>query len=738
MEFGRGDDVREINRQGVRLARKAAGSNVLVAGDVGPTGTVIEPVGESLFDEVVHMYLEQIRSLVEEGVDLIAIETMFDLMEIRAAVMAANEVRRGIPLLATMTYNKLGMTETGAGPEASALVLEGLGVDVIGLNCSTGPEPMVDLVRRLARQTDTPISVKPNAGIPYREGDRTRYPLSPEETAAFAGRFVEAGANLVGGCCGTTPETIRRIASRIRGASPRTKGAKKEFGICGRSMVIRCGPGHPFVPIGERINPSRKRALADSIRERKTDLIVSEARRQGEEGAMALDVNVGVPLTDEAEMMGKAVAAIQNTVELPLSLDSSFAGAIHAGLRNYSGKALVNSVDGHPEKQEEILPLVKRFGTAVIVLPMGDRVPETAQERLRALEEILKRVEDAGIPRTHVIVDCLALVVSAMPEASRQTLETISRVKSDFGLPTLLGLSNVSFGLPQRKWVHHAFLSMAIGRGLDAALLNPGGREVHQVIAGSSLFAGRDPGCQRYLSFAGREGSGGESPTLFDRKPEAVRDRLFTAVVEGMADRIRTLVETALQEGMTASEIFFDVLTPAIRHLGDLFGRGIKFIPQLMASAETMKGAMEVLNPLLKRESPSTEKGTVIFAPVKGDIHDFGKNICALMLENAGFRVIDLGRNVSREEILRAASEHPKSVVALSALMTTTMLEMKSVIDTIRDRNLNVKVVVGGAPVTAEFAKAIGADGYGDEAGEAASVMELVMRGIVKPGGPIA
>lgn len=728
-EYGASERVREINLRAVELARRAGGGRVFVAGDVGPSGTTIAPFGELPFDEAVAIFAEQIRALVEGGVDLIAIETMFDLQEIRAAVLAAREVAPHLPLMALMTFTGDGLTDTGTDPETAAVVLDGLHVDILGVNCSTGPEPMVEVVARMGRVTDTLLCVQPNAGLPINVDGRPVFPATAEEVAAFAEAFVEAGANIVGGCCGTTPEYIRLLAQRIKGKPPVSRSRPSGLWIASRMQTVAAGERRPFLKIGEKINPTGRKAFAEAIRQGRLDLILQEARKQAEHGAMALDVNVGVPLTDEAANMARAVTAIQNVVSLPLVIDSSEIPALEAGLKVYPGKALVNSVNGEEERLERILPLVRRYGAAVIGLLSGDEIPERATDRLRIAERILERALALGLRKEDVIFDCLALTVSAMPEASRETLETIRLVRQHLGCPTILGVSNVSFGLPHRKRVHNTFLAMAIGMGLDAAILNPYDPELHQTVAAASLFAARDPDCRTYIELQALL-EPQETRATPTRKPaKSIRDQIFEAVVEGDRDGIEALVRQGLAEGLAPLEIFTEIMTPAIRHLGDLFAQRKKFIPHLVASADTMKRGMAVLTPLLEQQGDMEKKGTIIMATVKGDIHDIGKNICCLMLRNFGYNVIDLGRNVPCEAILEAAERYKADIIGLSALMTTTMMQMKVVRDAVRERGLPYKIMIGGAVTTRRFAQEIGVDGYGRDVGDVVPVADGLMEG---------
>lgn len=747
--------VREINLAAVANARRAAGDRrVLVAGDIGPSGTTLKPSGELEFDEAVSIFAEQSRALVEAGVDVIVIETMFDLVEAKAALIAARDVSKTVPIIAHMTFTARGLTDTGTDPETAAIVLEACGADVVGVNCSVGPEDMLEVVGRMARATRLPISVQPNAGLPVMRHGKTVFLQTAEHMAPFAKQFVDRGAAIIGGCCGTTPDYIRMIAADVGHKSHQSTSREPGTWITSRSRSLRIGPGAPFVTIGERINPTGRKAFSQAIKEGRTDLIVQDARAQVEGGAFALDVNVGVPLVDEAAMLEKAVIAVQNVVEVPLVVDSSNVHALERGIRAYPGRPLVNSVDPVREKADFLLPIIKRYGCAVIGMTAETEIPARAIDRVRNAEKILRMCEEHGIPPEWVVFDCLSIPVSAAPAPAAQTLETIRIIRDELGCATTLGLSNVSFGLPLRKTVHNTFLAQAIGQGLDSAICNAVDPLLKEAVAAASLFAGRDSGCRRYIDLAvGLEAqrrrdqaildaakagtilvddgagasAGGAARVIGASGPKTTRDLLWEAVVEGDKDGVPKLTQRALDEGSAPFDLFLNVLTPAIRHLGDLFGTGKKFIPHLIASADAMKAGVAVLMPLLQAEGNAEKKGTVVLATVKGDIHDIGKNIVALMLRNFGFDVRDLGRNVPIDDILSAARESGAELIGLSALMTTTMMRMKDVIDAVRSKDLPHLVMIGGAVTTPSFAEEIRADAYGKDVGEVVAVAERLL-----------
>ncbi len=725
-EYGAEGRLKDINRAAVRLARRGAPGRY-VAGDVGPLGGIMAPSGEISFDEGVSIFREQISVLVSEGVDLIVIETMFDLMEMKAAVIAANDVRGSIPLMASMTFTADGLTDTGTDPVTAAITLEGLQVDIVAANCSIGPGPMVEVVERLATATHLPVAVQPNAGLPKNIAGKTVFEMGMGELASFGPSFVKAGANIVGGCCGSTPDYIRQIAGELKGLKPESRVVRtSSMAFTSATMVVYAGEGESFVKVGEKINPTGRKKFAESIKEGRLDMVLAEARKQMEHGATALDVNVGVPMTDEAMNMGRAITSLQNVVPLPLVIDSSYVSALEAGLQVYPGKALVNSINAEQERLDEITPIIKRYGASVIALLAGDFIPEKAIDRVKVAEKILRHLEDNGVPKERVIFDCLALVVSAMQEGARQTLDTIRMVKQEFDAPTIAGISNVSFGLPERKLINNSFLGIAIGAGLDAGIVNPYDPDMTHAVAAASLFSGRDPSCRSFIDMMEtKEEDSQEKKT----GPVTTREKVNHCILEGDKESIVALTQQALDEGIDAMELFVDVMTPAIRHLGELFAQRKKFIPHLVSAADTMKRGVAVLDPILKAGRGGKEdKGTIIFATVKGDIHDIGKNVCVIMLENFGFNVIDLGRSVPMEDILESAKENNASIIALSALMTTTMMQMKKVVDEVKAENLPCKVMVGGAVVTRGFAAEIGADVYVKDVGGVVPATEDLMK----------
>lgn len=745
-EFGAEDKVKEINHAAAKIAKKEAKDRVLVAGDMAATGKTIAPLGDVPFEEVVDAYYEQAKALYDAGVDLFIIETLFDIQEMKAAIIAVQQAC-SLPIIASMTYNTDAITDTGTDPLTAVSTILGMGVNIIGVNCSTGPENMLKVVEQLHKAGSPYICVQPNAGIPQIINGETVFPASMEYMASFGPQFVEMGANIIGGCCGTNPDYIKMLSQAVKDKQPKASVKGHPFRLTSRTKTIVYGPGNPFMRIAERINPTGRKSFASAIKQGEFHKIVKEAKDQYAAGCEIIDINVGVPLIDEVSTMQRAINTVQNAVEAPIALDSSNPESIAAGLSLSVGKPLINSISAEQERIEKLFPLAKRFGTGIIILLIGEDLPHTTTERLKIAEYLLKKAEEYGISKENLLVDCLALSISALQEASSQTLDTIQAIKNEFELPTTIGLSNVSFGLPNRKLINSTFLSMAISRGLDAAILNPFDFDSQQAISASAIVTGRDKECKRYIDrqliLEELIKQSGETKTekIFsinetkidftstkDLKNKSVGEQIYHSILEGDRDQIESQVQQALEEGIDAFTIFNNHMTPAIQELGDLFGKRKKFIPHLIAGAESMKlGAVLLEKAMLKSKVQKESKGTIIMATVQGDVHDIGKNICNLMLKNYGYEVIDLGKDVSAESIIKETKIRNADIIGLSALMTTTMTQMIKVITLAREKQVKAKIMVGGAPVTQSFATEIGADGYAADVGSLVKETQRLM-----------
>lgn len=726
-DYGLGDRVREINLAAVRLAKEAARPyRGLVAGSVGPLGKFLQPLGSMTFDEAYGQFFEQCCALVEAGVDLILFETFGDIGEMRAALIAAADAG-DVPAVASFTFDETGRTFTGTDPETAAVVAERLGVTAIGVNCSVGPGELVQVVQGLTQSTNLPVLVSPNAGMPEMVDGRTVFRETPSAMADYAARFVEYGASILGGCCGTTPEHIGAIYQSVKGLPPRVRS--KQFGlrVASRVKTVAIDPRGMPVAIGERLNPTGKKALQAEIKEGKTEITRRDALAQVEAGAAILDVNVGVGGVDQVAAMERAVHAVQVLVDAPLCIDSTDPKVIEHALKLYHGKAIINSVNGEEKSLKTILPLAKRYGAALIGLTLDDEgIPPTAEERLAVARKLVERAEALGIPRQDLMIDCLVLTVSAQPEGVPETLRAIGLVKKELGLSTSLGVSNVSFGLPNRGLINAAFFAMALAAGLDAAILNPQEQRMMETLRASAVLTGRDIRAAKYIAQEQQAGGVQAAPRPVERAAATPLEILYQAVLSGDKDNIVSYIETALAEGLSPMELLDKALIPGIEEVGRRYGAGIYFLPQLMMAGETMGRSFERLRPELAK-GPSKKVGTVVLATVKGDIHDIGKNIVSVMLANHGFEVIDLGKNVDNEAILQAAREHRAEIIGLSALMTTTMVHMPELINMVKEQGLNCKVMVGGAAVTAQYAREIGADGYAVDAVEAVSVAKKLV-----------
>ena len=660
-----------------------------------------------------------------------------DIKEMKAAIMAARST--GLPVAATMTFGETMRTVLGTPPESFAVMAESLGADLIGANCSLGVEGIYRALRAMSKVTEVPLIAQPNAGIPVLKGSETVFPASPEEMAAYAKRLAEAGVRALGGCCGTTPDHIRKMGASFRKAKRVQRERTAFTALSSRSSFLTFGGGLPPVVIGERINPTGRKTLAEEIKEGKTSGIRNEAREQAGAGADALDVNVGVPGIDEVKAMRRAVFAVNENTSLPIVIDSSLPAAIEEGLKCVDGKPLINSISAERKKLSTVLPLAKRYGGALLCLTLDDRgIPDKAEGRLKVAERVVRLAAREGIRREDIVIDCLAMTVSAAPLSAIETLKAIRLVKEELGCPTVLGVSNISFGLPAREVINAHFLSMAIEAGLDAAIMNPKNRAMMDAFHASILLTGKDIRAERYIKrfkappVAEALPVSAKTEALSPIAATGIGDKLKKAVIEGDEDRIVPLVEEALKEGWDPIKVSNDGLIPGLEEVGRLFACNSYYLPQVMLSADTMKKAFERLKSELKgKTGPSI--GKVLLATVEGDIHDIGKNILSTLLVNHGFEVIDLGKNVPREKIIGEAVKRKVDIVGLSALMTTTVMEMDNVIRELKKKGIKAMTIVGGAVVTKEFSDRIGADEYGGDALGAIEKMKRMIKGAAKP-----
>ncbi|WP_068550686.1 homocysteine S-methyltransferase family protein [Thermosulfidibacter takaii] len=719
--YGMQDKAYQLSYLAAKIARKAAkGTKVLVAGSVGPLGKLLKPIGDISFVEAYEAFREQIKGLKDGGADLIFVETMSDLREAKAAIIAAKDLR--MPVFAMMTFQDNGKTLLGVTPEAAAVALEAMGVEALGANCSTGPELMLKVAQKMASVTDKPLIFMPNAGVPQMIDGETVFPMGPEEFVSYAEDFVELGACYLGGCCGTTPDHIRYLKEKINHMRPVKREAPKGLKVAGRDRVVFIGTHHYPVVIGERINPTGKKQFQEELQVKKATWAIMAAQSQKDKGADILDVNVGMGGIDEVELLPFICSAVQLATGLPVMIDSSSIEAIEEALKVVEGKPIINSSVVEDKRLDAFLTLAKRYGAALLVLTMDERgIPETPEGRVDLAVKAKQKAKIKGFSPDDLLIDCLVMAVSADRKAAKTTLEAVKLAKEK-GFNTVLGVSNVSFGLPAREIVNAAFLSAALCNGLDAGIINPENEKVMEAFYAGSLLAGRDAKASRYIQFFGSKKQATEKKADVE---ESVEERLRRSIIDG-DDALALELTQKLMDKLPPLTIINDILIPAMQEVGDMYERGEYFLPQLMAAAKAMKAAFGVIKEATEGESREP-KGTVILATVEGDIHDIGKNIVAMLLENNGYRVIDLGKNVPKEKIVAAAKKYKPDAVGLSALMTTTMMEMKNVIEELKRHGIKVFTMVGGAVVTKEFAESIGADAYAENAVEAVKIMDRWM-----------
>lgn len=756
-EYGLENQIEEINQRLVALSKEASGGKALVAGDITMTGRQLTPMGDMDFEELINIYKEQIRFLADAGVDLLIVETMMSLQESRAALIAAKEVC-DLPVMVTLTFETDGRTLYGTDGVTAAVTLEKLGACAIGANCSTGPDKMIELIQSISGVVSIPVIAKPNAGMPgLNSNGETVYSMEADDFAREMKKLVHAGAGILGGCCGTTPTFIEKLVEETKDM----KGVRNERPdiryLSSERKTLIFGLDSPFMIVGERINPTGKKKLQEQLREGSLDMVLSFAEEQEECGAAVLDVNMGMSGINEKEMMLKVLDEVTVASNLPLSIDSSHVDVIEAALRRYPGRALINSISGEQEKMLQLLPVAKKYGAMFVLLPLSDRgLPESLEEKIQIIEEISSRAFELGMDREDIVVDGLVATVGANPNAAKEVLETIRYCKKK-GFATICGLSNISFGLPERSFVNSAFLTMAIQEGLTMAIANPSQDLLINTAFAADLLMNKEESDTRYIERisiykekvpvvasspqpktpAAQKGTAGKEVSKEkELKADVPDNQIYQDVMKGNRKQIKEHTKAMLEEGLqagqkddsqVASHILNDMLLPAINEVGNLFEKGKYFLPQLIASAEAMKISIEYLEPFLASNADTKGMPVVVIATVAGDIHDIGKNLVALMLKNYGFQVIDLGKDVPREVIVEKAVEHKAKIIALSALMTTTMQEMKRVVDYAKEKQIDAKVMIGGAVITQNYADEIGADGYSKDAADAVKVAKQLL-----------
>ena len=752
--------IRDLVAISKKAAESTPGHPVYVAGDLTMTGEQLKPMGKMELETLIDIYKEQILCLVDAGADLLVVETMMSLAETRAALIAAKEVC-DLPVIATLTFEADGRTLFGTDAKTAAIVLESLGASAIGANCSTGPAQMESIISEMVSHTRIPVIAKPNAGLPFLdENGTTCYNMEAEEFAEEMEVLVNAGATILGGCCGTTPEFIRQIHERF-GTDAKVAASRRPDGIrylTSERITHSCGLDDGCFVVGDRINPTGKKALQAQLREGSFEKVIQFAEEQEACGAKVLDINMGMSGIDEKASMLRALEEVSGVTNLPLSLDSSYVEVLEAALRNYPGRALVNSVSLETEKFEKLLPIVAKYGAMFILLPLSDAgLPKDIEEKKEIIHKIYDRALSLGMCKEDIVVDGLVATVGANPKAALETLETIRYCKEN-GFATICGLSNISFAMPERSFVNTAFLTLAIQAGLTMAIANPSQELLMSCALAADLLLNKEEAALRYIEYAGgvrerreekeaelakklallenqgttaKTGTAGNAAkeTTTDNGPQIneMQDKLKTAVLKGNRNGIVKITKEALESGEKPAELLNQVLLPAINQVGEFFDQGKYFLPQLIASAEAMKNSIEVLEPLLQTGGTGEEMPVVVIATVEGDIHDIGKNLVALMLKNHGFHVIDLGKDVPQAKILESAKEHHAEFIALSALMTTTMQRMREIVAAAKEEGITAKIIIGGAVITQEYADEIGADGYSKDAADAVKLAKSLM-----------
>ena len=729
-------------------ARSVEPQPCFITFDIGPTGKLLKPMGDLDFEDAVSLFKQTFRYGFKGDIDAVLIETMSDSYETKAAVIAAKEVREelgktDLPIFVSNAYDATGHLLTGATPEAMAALLEGLGVDALGLNCSLGPEQMKETVRRLTAVSSTPVIVKPNAGLPHDENGSTVFDVKPHDFALSMQEIAKSGAVILGGCCGTTPEYIKSLTENLKNTKPAAVLPKERTVISSYTHTVQIGGENVPVLIGERINPTGKKKFKEALRNGDIPYIVHQGLEQEACGAHVLDVNVGLPEIDEKQMMVRVMTELQSVTNLPLQIDTSSPDVIEAALRRYNGKALVNSVNGKQEVMDAVFPLVKKYGGVVVALTLDENgIPETSAGRIEIIKKIYSNAERYGISKKDIVIDALTMAVSSDTNAALATLQTVRAVRDEFGGNTVLGVSNISFGLPDREFVTSSFFTLAMQNGLGAAIMNPLSMEMMKAWRCFCLLAGKDKDCLNYIDFAqkfdekkeaekkallqnagalGENAKAGEQAEHKGRTAEigetADKSTLQYAVIHGLKEDSAERTKKLLEASVEPVEIIDGHLIPGLDYVGKRFEQKTMYLPQLLMAADAAKSAFAVIKDYLEKNGKKGEsKGTVIVATVHGDIHDIGKNIVKVLLENYDFTVIDLGKDVPPETIVECCVKNHIKLVGLSALMTTTVPAMKETIIQLRKNAPWAKVCVGGAVMTQEYADSIGADFYGKDA----------------------
>ena len=717
-----GYTVEEVIDRAVSIAKQAIEESDkskprFVALDIGPIGEMLEPMGTLSFDRAYEIFKRQAIQGEKSGADLIIIETMMDLYEAKAAVLAAKE-NTNLPVICTMTFDENGRSFTGCLPEAMVATIEGLGVDALGVNCSLGPKQLLPIVKTITELANVPVIVQANAGLPVIKEGQAVYEMNDEEFFQGVKDFVDLGVSIIGGCCGTNETFIKKICDNIDKLQKKEPKRRKSTIVCSAAKYIDIqGP----TIVGERLNPTGRQPLIDAYVSGNNDYVINLALEQSNEGSEILNVNVGVPDLDEERAMKRVIKGIQEVVDVPLQLDSSNVKALEAGLRYYNGRTIVNSVNGKEKSLETILPIVKKYGACVVGLTLDENgIPSTAEGRFNIAKKIVERAEQYGIKRQDIFIDCLSLTVSAQQDEAMETIKAIKMVKENLGCKTILGVSNISFGIPNRQALNNTYLNLALGAGLDLAIINTEDRTMVESIDAYKVISNMDKGCLDYIEkfkFVSNDNKTKERKNYDNLTLE-------DAIERGLKEEAKDLTLKIL-ESHDEHFVLDKVLIPALDVVGTKYDKGELFLPQMIQAAETVKVSLNIIKERLSKNNNTSSKGKIIVATVQGDIHDIGKNIVKIMLENYGYEVIDLGKDVPIEEVVKRAKEENIQLIGLSALMTTTVENMKKTIKALKENNINARVFVGGAVVTEEYAQKINADYYSKDAKSAVEIAKI-------------
>lgn len=729
---GSGLSSAEVVEKAIQIAKEAAdeffretGKKAFVGQDVGPIGKLMAPISDLTFEEAYKTFKIQIEAGVKAGADFIIFETFTDIYELKAGILAAKE-NSNLPVICSVSFQEDGRMLMGTDPLTMVNIISDMGIDALGVNCSLGPEEMIGTVKEILKYSKIPVIVQPNAGLPCLIEGETVFDVMPLEFAETVKKFLRLGVKIVGGCCGTTPE-FTKIQRAVVDEYMQSKEYKNQdgddlikpieyTGISSSTKTVIIGERVRI--IGERINPTGKKALKEALKNDDISYIINEAINQVKAGAAILDINVGLPEIDEKEMMLKAIAAVSSVVDAPLQLDSSDPRVIEAGVRMYNGKPIINSVNGKLSVMEAIFPIVKKYGTCVIALTLDENgIPNSTEERLNIAEKIINKAKEYGIDKSRIIVDCLTLTVSAEQKGALQTLSAIRQIKEKFGVKTTLGASNISFGLPERRLLNRTFLTMALAEGLDAPITDPLDNDNMESIRAFEVLSGKDHESDDYIKAYGNrsidKSAKIDQPSNITKK--TFKEELTEIILEGFESKAANITTELLKE-IEALLVVEEVIIPALEIVGKNYETGEIFLPQLIKSADTVKAAFVVLKENMQKQGKILSYGKVVVATVQGDIHDIGKNIAKVLLENYGYEVIDLGKDVAIEKVVQAAKETSAELIGLSALMTTTVMNMEATIKAIRAEGLTCKILVGGAVLTPEYAMKIGADFYAKDA----------------------